>query len=52
MAPTWDREYELLKEIVRLQKKFAEQGFLHEASELKSIANEFNDRYLIILPQE
>lgn len=47
-----DRDYELLKEIISLQKKFAEFGYTREARELKVLAAEFNDRYLIILPAE
>jgi len=47
-----DIEYDLLKEVVTLQKKFAEAGFLDEARLLAKLAYEFNDQHLIIASPE
>lgn len=47
-----DTQFKLLMKLIALEKDFAEEGYLPEAYQLRVLVESFNDKYLVVLPQE
>ncbi len=47
-----DRQFKLLQKLLALEKEFANNGYHGEAHQIRLLAEEFNDKFLIVLPAD